>query len=282
MPGEVQHFTGRVSALAELRRRVAEHGPTGAVVAISAVTGMAGVGKTTLAVHAAHAFAEVFGDGWFFIDLYGFTAGVAPVTAEDALEELLRQAGVPVQAIPSTLAERQAAWRRVMAGRRAVVVLDNARDSSQVRPLLPMAAGCLVLIASRSRLLALTEASPLPLDVLTLPEAAQLFMAVAGETRCPDRADVDRVVLACGRLPLAVRIAAGRLCTDQAATVAAVAAELEDERARLDELSPEQAGVRAAFAASVERLDPARRGAFWIVGGASRADPRTVSVCCAG
>jgi len=266
LPGEVEYFVGRTAALAQLRERVGSHGPVGVVVVIHAITGMAGVGKTALAVHAAHEHAAGYPDGQFFVDLCGYTAGVQPLTPDGALDDLLRQAGLAGQEIPAGLAARQAAWRRLLAGRRALVVLDNARDSAQVRPLLPMAPGCLVLVTSRSRLVALTEATPLPLDVLALPEAATMFATVVGSDRCPDPGDVDRVVLAVGQLPLAVRIAAGRLLQDRTATVGRLAAELEDTRRRLDELSPEQAGVRAAFMVSLGRLDWSQQLAYWMVG----------------
>jgi tetratricopeptide (TPR) repeat protein len=266
LPGEVGPFIGREPALAEMRYRVSGHETNGVVVAIHAITGMAGVGKTALAVRACHEHAPSYPDGQYFLDLHGYTPGLEPVSPLEALEELLRQAGLPAQAVPAGLAGRQATWRRMMANQRTIVVLDNALDAHQVRPLLPMTPGSLVLITSRSRLPGLTEATPLALDVLTLPEAAALLVAVAGPGRCQHNDAVDAVVLAAGRLPLAIRIAAGRLRTDPTITVAALAAELADTRRRLDELSPEHAGVRAALAASADLLDPAHRLLLWAAG----------------
>jgi tetratricopeptide (TPR) repeat protein len=266
LPGEVADFTGREELLGELRRRIGRHDPAGVAVAVHSIDGMGGVGKTALAVHLAHEHADRYPDGAFFIDLNGYTPGIAPVPPEAALGQLLRDAGVPASAIPGGLGLRQARWRSLMAGRRALIVFDNAVNSDQVRPLIPDAAGCLVLITSRRRLTGLPEADPLALGVLTPQEAANLFSRIAGKQRCPDRSQVDAVVRACGWLPLAVRIVAGRLRHDPAATVATLAADLADESARLAELSPEDAGVRAALQVSVLRLHTDLQQAFRTVG----------------
>ena len=266
LPGEVADFTGREKVLGQLRRRIGRHDPAGVAVAVHTIDGMGGVGKTALVVHLAHEHADRYRDGAFFIDLHGYTPGMAPVPPEAALGQLLQDAGVPASAIPGGLGPRQARWRSLLAGRRALIMFDNALNSDQVRPLLPQAARCLVLITSRRRLTGLPEADPLALGVLTPHEAASLFTRIVGKQRCPDRSQVDAVVRACGWLPLAVRIVAGRLRHDPAATVAALAADLADERARLTELSPEDAGVRAALQASLLRLQPDLQQAFRTVG----------------
>jgi tetratricopeptide (TPR) repeat protein len=266
LPAVAADFVGRRAAVSELASRVAAHNPAHITMAIHVIDGMAGVGKTTLALHIAHQVADRYPDGAFFIDLHGYTPGIEPVSSEAALDQLLRNAGLSAEAIPAGLAARQARWRSVMSDRKALVLLDNARDSSQTRPLLPMAAGCLVLVTSRRRLTGLPEATPFALEVLPLDEAASLFVEAVGGNRSVGRPDVDNVVQLCGRLPLAVRIAAGRLRHEPATTVADLVAELADQRDRLEYLSPEEAGVGAAFAVSVHRLPPDRQRGLWIVG----------------
>ncbi len=266
LPGKAADFTGREEIIAQLSRRIAGHDPAGVTVAVHAIDGMGGVGKTALAVHLSHQHAHRYPEGALFIDLHGYTPGLAPVPPEEALDQLLRDLGVDESAIPLGLGPRQARWRSLMAGRQALIVLDNAVNSDQVGPLLPDAAGCLVLITSRRRLTGLPEAEPLTLGVLTPHEAVSLFTRIAGPQRCPDQSHVSAVVRACGWLPLAVKIAAGRLRHDPAATVATLLADLTDERAQLTELSPENAGIRAALQVSVLRLPPDLENAFRDVG----------------
>jgi len=266
LPGEVADFTGREEVIAQLGGRIAGHDPAGVTVAVHAIDGMGGVGKTALAVRLGHMHARRYPDGALFIDLHGYTPGLAPMPPEEALDQLLRDLGVDPSAIPLGLGPRQARWRSLMAGRQALIVLDNAVDSDQVGPLLPSAAGCLVLITSRRRLTGLPEADPWTLGVLTPQEAVSLFTRIAGPQRCPDPSHVSAVVRACGWLPLAVRIAAGRLRHDPAATAATLLADLADERAQLTELSPEDAGIRVALQVSVQRLPPDVEEAFRAVG----------------
>lgn len=186
LPGEVADFTGREEVLGQLGRQIGRHDPAGVAVAVHSIDGMGGVGKTALAVHLAHEHAGRYPDGAFFIDLHGYTPGIAPAPPEAALDQLLRDAGVPASAIPAGLGPRQVRWRSLMAVRRALIVFDNAVNSDQVRPLLPGAAGCLVLITSRRRLTGLPEVYPLALSVLTPQEAASLFSRIAGAQRCPE------------------------------------------------------------------------------------------------
>lgn len=266
LPGTIVDFTGRDIAVADLHARLRRHDPDGTVVAIHAVNGMGGVGKTTLAVKVALEVAGRYPDGCFFIDLHGFTAGIAPLSPQAALEQLLRDAGVPANSIPADLAARQVCWRSVMAGRRAMVVLDNALDSAQVRPLLPGAPGCLVLITGRRRLSALPEVDEVLLGVMTQVEAEEMFLRVTGPDRVDDRRQVGEVVRLCGFLPLAVRIVAARLRREPGATLAAVAAELSRESGRLMQLSPEDAGVTGALHVSMARLSDAQRRVVWYVG----------------
>ena len=209
LPAAPGHFAGRAEELKALTGVLGHSGQAGGTVVISAIDGMAGVGKTALAVHAAHRLAERFGDGQLFIDLHGYTQGYQARTAADALEQFLRALGVPPQRIPQDIEERAAVYRQRLAGTRTLIVLDNAAGEAQVRPLLPGAAGCMVLVTSRRRLKALDDAVALPLDVLSPADAIALLRTVAGPDRVPgDDPVLPEVAELCGRLPLALRIAA--------------------------------------------------------------------------
>jgi tetratricopeptide (TPR) repeat protein len=266
LPGGTQEFVGRKQVLAELARRVEGHDPAGTVVAIHAVDGMAGVGKTELALHAAHQYKYRYPDGQYFLNLNGYTEDIEPMSPYAALEELLRQAGVTSTEIPPDLPGRQARWRALMARQRALVLLDNALDVAQVRPLLAMSPGCLVLITSRTRLAGLPGAKPLPLDVLTQVDAIDLFRRLVGPDRCTNLRAVVEVVRRVGHLPLSIEILAGRMRGDPTLTVAELATDLVSATARLDETSPPGAGVRAAFEISIRRLDQSSLRAFWALG----------------
>ncbi len=266
LPGEVTHFTGRDGPMAELRDRIAEQAPQGTVVTIYAIDGMAGIGKTAFARHAAQEFAPRYPDGAIWIDLYGHTPGMQPREPSAALEQMLLQLGVPPQAIKATLAERQDQCRHHMHARRMLVVLDNAGTSDQVQPLLPEAPGCLVLITSRRKLTGLTDAYPLSLDVLGWDEAERLFINLVGEHRCEDRDALRQILAACGRLPLAIRLVAGRLRHHRGELLAEVATDLADQTAALDALVAEHLSVRAAFKWSYRLLTDEQRRVFRLLG----------------
>lgn len=266
LPGGTPQFTGRREALDELTKRVNAHDPDGTVVAIHALDGIAGVGKTELALFAAHQHKHRYPDGRFFINLHGYTEGIAPVLPETALEELLRQAGVSGREVPLDLAGRQARWRALMARQRAVVLLDNAADVAQAQPLLPMSPGCLVLVTSRTRLTGLPGGNPLPLEVLPAADAVELFSRLIGPGRSHDPAVVAEVVRLVGHLPLAIEILAGRMRGDPTVTSADLASDLAEAASRLDETSAPGAGVRAAFQTSLQRLDPTHQLAFRLLG----------------
>jgi DNA-binding SARP family transcriptional activator/tetratricopeptide (TPR) repeat protein len=261
LPYDLPDFAGRAG---DLERLLA---PGATAMVINAIDGMAGVGKTALAVHAAHRLAERYPDGRLFCDLHAHTAGAAPVTAAAALERLLRMLGVPPEEVPADLDGRSARWRAELAARRVLVVLDNAESAAQVRPLLPGSPHCLVLVTSRRRLGVLDGAALLSLDVLPPAEALELFAAIAGADRAAaEPAAAAEVVALCGRLPLAIRIAATRLAHRPQWTVAELAGRLRAEGGRLAELTLADRGVSAAFALSYAQLEPAQRRLFRLLG----------------
>src|SRR5918998_1663259 len=266
LPGEITHFTGRDGPMAELRARIAEQTPQGAVVTIYAMDGMAGVGKTAFARHAAQEFAKSFPDGAIWVDLYGHTPGMAPREPSGALEQMLLQLGLPLEAIKADPVERRDQWRHYIHGRRMLIVLDNVLTSDQVLPLLPEAPSCLVLITSRRKLTGLTDAYPLSLDVLEWDEAERLFIKLVGQNRCEDRDALRQILAACGRLPLAIRLIAGRLRHHRDELLTDVAADLADETAALDALEAEHLSIRAAFEWSYRPLTDAQRHAFRLLG----------------
>ncbi|MGW0809468.1 BTAD domain-containing putative transcriptional regulator [Nonomuraea sp. NPDC002799] len=258
LPYDIPDFSGRA---AELERLVGEH--HGA--AVVTIDGMAGIGKTTLAVHVAHRLTDRHPDGRLFIDLQAHTAGREPIDAAAALEVLLRQLGVPADRIPVTLAERSALWRAELADRRVLAVLDNAFDAEHVRPLLPGHSETLVLITSRRRLVHLDGAHALSVDVLGEQDAAELFERIVGERARQEPAAVREVLRLCGHLPLALRISAARLQHRPRWTVSYLADRLRDHRRLLD-------GVSAAFALSYEQLDEAEQRMFRLLGLAPGGD----------
>lgn len=231
-----------------------------------AIDGMAGVGKTTLAVHAAGRLGAGFPDGQLFVDLQAHTAGQPPLSAAAAAEVLLRQLGVPADDLPGTPAELTARWRAELAGRRALVVLDNAADVGQVAPLLPGASTGLVLITSRKRLVGLDGAEVLSLDPLPAEDSLDLFTAIVGARADAEPLAVLDVLQLCGFLPLAVRIAAARLRHRPRWTVGYLADRLRDQRGRLTELATSERGVAAAFTLSYEQLEPGQRRMFRLLG----------------
>ncbi|MFC4011471.1 tetratricopeptide repeat protein [Nonomuraea purpurea] len=257
LPYDIPDFAGRAGEL----ERIAGSGP-----AIMTIDGMAGIGKTALAIHAAHRLADRYPDGQLFVDLRAHTAGQQPLDAAAALETLSRQLGVPAERIPASLTARAALWRAELATRQVVIVLDNAADTDHVRHLLPGASGSLVLITSRRRLVDLDGAHALSMDVLPLRDGTALFASIAGERAAAEPGAVLDVLQLCGFLPLAVRIAAARLHHRPRWSVAYLAGRLRDERRRLAELSTSDRGVAAAFTLSYEHLDPAARRMFRLLG----------------
>lgn len=233
---------------------------------ICAVDGMAGVGKTTLAVHAGHRLAERFPDGQVFLDLHGHTPGHRPLDPSAALDALLRAAGVADDRVPAGLHARAALWRTASAGRRVLIVLDNAVDAAQVRPLLPGTPGCRVLITSRRRLSDLDATHTVSLDVLPSDDAVALLAGVLGPERAAaEPGAVAELVELCGRLPLAVRITGGRLRSRPGWAVAHLVRRMRAGY-RLAELTTGDRSVDAALTSSYERLGPSQRRFFRLLG----------------
>jgi tetratricopeptide (TPR) repeat protein/transcriptional regulator with XRE-family HTH domain len=260
LPRDIASFTGRRQELAELLDAAAG---SGGVVGIHAIGGMAGVGKTAFAVHAAHRLADRFPAGQIFLPLHGHTPGQRPVEPSDALASLLLTAGVPAAQIPPGLEARMALWRDRLAGRELLLVLDDAASSEQVRPLLPGAGGSLVLITSRRHLSALEDARVISLDTLPPGEAAGLLIRLAGRAGLsPSDLEVREITRLCGFLPLAIGMVARQLHHHPAWTAAGRAADLAAAVERLELLATENLSVAAAFNLSYENLTPEQQRLF--------------------
>jgi tetratricopeptide (TPR) repeat protein len=267
LPADVDGFTGREQELVRLERLLGVVGDDAAVqtvgpVVVSAVAGTAGIGKSALAVHAAHRLAERFPDGQLYVNLQGAAVGLAPLAPLEVLGRFLRALWVEPNAIPSDLQEAAGLFRSRAAGRRLLVVLDDAADANQVRPLLPAAPGCGVLVTSRRVLTSLEGVHQLHLDVLDPAEAVELLGRLAGPQRVAAESQAAaEVARLCGYLPLALRIAGARLAARPAWPVQTLADRLADAQARLDELELADIGVRASFTVSYHQLhdssDPA-------------------------
>ncbi|MHA4812846.1 AfsR/SARP family transcriptional regulator [Streptomyces aculeolatus] len=263
LPPPPQMFTGRLREVAAL-----ELVEDASAVVISAIDGMAGIGKTALAVHVAHRIAGRFPDGQLFIDLHGYTPGVAPVAPDEALDQVLRALGTPPPQIPDGVEERAALFRTRLADRRMLIVLDNAAAENQVAPLLPGAPGCLVLVTSRRRLAGLDSTGAVSLDTLPLPDGVGLFVRTVGEQRVRDEppALLAELVELCGRLPMAIRISAARLRSHPAWDVALLVDRLRDQHQRLHELEAGHRSVAAALDMSYRHLSPGQQRTYRLLG----------------
>jgi len=263
LPRDIAAFTGRQAELAQLMGTLASMTAGGGVVGIHAIGGMAGVGKTTFAVHAAHRLAGNFPDGQFFLPLHGHTPGRPPVDPGDALASLLLMAGVPAAQIPPGVEARMALWRGGLADRRLLLVLDDAAGSDQVLPLLPGARGSLVLVTSRRHLSALDDARTISLDILPPDEAAGLLVRLAGRPGLsPADPAVRKITRLCGYLPLAIGMLARQLYHHPAWSLGGRADELSAAQDRLELMATENLSVTAAFNLSYEDLTPGQRRLF--------------------
>ncbi len=259
LPRDIPTFTGRSR---ELDRLYATLGSTPTAVAIEAIDGMAGIGKTTLATHIAHQIAGRYPDGRIFLNLRGHDPHRSPLEPADSLEILLRMIGEDSSKIPRTLEERAALWRARLADQRVLIVLDDAERADQVSPLLPGAPGCLVLITSRGRLAGLDGVRSLSLNVLAPDEASLLFRQTVGQDRPLDAHAVDEVVRICGHLPLAITISATLLRNRPARSITSHLARLTQTKNRLAQLRVGDLDLTTAFEQSYRDLSPDHRRAF--------------------
>ncbi|KOU36489.1 AfsR/SARP family transcriptional regulator [Streptomyces sp. WM6378] len=269
LPRGIDDFTGRAEAVDALTAMLTLPG-TRAVV-VSAVNGIAGVGKTTLAVHTAHRVTERFPDGYLYADLRG--ADREPLAPQTVLASFLRALGVADGDVPDDGDERIALYRSLMADRRLLLLLDNAACDGQVQPLVPGCAGSAVLVTSRARLTELAGAHHLRLDVMPPAEALALLRRIVGDHRCDAEPDAAAaVVAACSRLPLAIRVAASRLAAETGWTLAEMVRRLEDEHQRLNELSTGELAVEAAFELSYSKLSAEQARAFRLLSAVDAPD----------
>jgi transcriptional regulator with XRE-family HTH domain/tetratricopeptide (TPR) repeat protein len=267
LPPDVTDFTGRseeVRSLVDLLVGTAA-GESSSAVAVAAVAGKAGIGKTALAVHVAHQLRGYFPDGQLYINLRG--AERQPLEATTVLARFLRTFGVDGSAVPQDREERAELYRARLADRRVLVVLDNAATEAQVRPLLPGTPGCAVLVTSRARLAGLEGAGLVDLDVLSSDAAGELLGRVAGAARVTaEPAAATAIVGYCGRLPLAIRIAGARLAARPQWSLARLAGLLADEHRRLDQLVAGDLEVRASLALSYQALTSNQQRALRLLG----------------
>src|SRR5215471_5884085 len=278
LPPDVWGFIGRRAELDALDELAAISGTANGAgeqpLPIGIIAGVAGVGKTGLALHWSHGAMHRFPGGQLYADLRGYDAHHEPLPPGTALDGFLRALGVPGEQIPGALDERAALFRSVVHGRQVLIVLDNARPPEQVRPLRPGSSSCLVLISSRDRLddLVAHEGARLyALGVLHLGEASDLLGRMAGDRRI-DPATAGRIAVLCDRLPLALRIAAARLAIHPDGAAADLADRLADEQRRLAELSQAHRGVRASFALSYRELPTRAATLFRLLGLLDAAD----------
>jgi DNA-binding SARP family transcriptional activator/Flp pilus assembly protein TadD len=255
LPADLPDFTGRDGEARLLRDLLAGPGSgQPGRVAIASVAGPGGIGKTSLAIHVAHQVAEQFPDGQLFVSLGG---AASPASPADVLARLLRDLGMAQGSIPAAADERAARYRTAIAGRKMLILLDDAHGSAQVRPLLPGTGDSAVLITSRSALAGITGSAFTGLSVLSAASSRALFTAIVGERRAADDPHAtDAVVQACAGLPLAIRIAASRLAIHPGWTTGQLSELLGSEHRRLEELAADDMAVRATFEISYLALPP--------------------------
>ncbi|WP_378730692.1 ATP-binding protein [Nocardia brasiliensis] len=261
LPSDEIDFVGRKAELHSIRGAV----ESGRPVPIYTIDGMPGVGKTALVTHLAHALAPLFPDGQYFVRLHSHTPGQSPADPHDVLaQRLVLHYGIDPRNIPDSLEARSSLWRSRLQGKRVLLVLDDARDHTQIEPLLPAGSECLTLVTSRRRLITVENARPLSLDVLDETTAVRLFTAHAKRTLNNPRegAAATEIVRMSGYLPLAMVLLAGWLAGHGKWTIAALADQFAAATDRLSELEVGDRAVRAAFTMSYEALPPTSQRLF--------------------
>jgi DNA-binding SARP family transcriptional activator/tetratricopeptide (TPR) repeat protein len=254
LPRDIPHFTGREEVITDFLAAVGGGHP-GTAVAIHAIDGMPGVGKTALAIHLAHRLASDYSDGRLYLNLHAHDPTQEPLDPAIALEVVLRTLNVPASQIPLSLQERAALWRSQMADRRILMILDDVAGQQQIRPLLPGAPGCLVLITSRRRLAGLEGTRPLSLEPLHPDEAAALFTRIVGDHQSMDPDSVTEAVGLCSHLPLAIELAGSRLRHRPAWHVTDLVSRLSRPLNRLIEIRGENIEIATAFDLSYRDLN---------------------------
>jgi DNA-binding SARP family transcriptional activator/tetratricopeptide (TPR) repeat protein/DNA-binding XRE family transcriptional regulator len=271
LPPAAPHFAGRAAEVAALDEMLGQADEVAGTVLITTVGGSAGVGKTALAVHWAHRIAGQFPDGQLYVNLRGYGPSRRPLSPAEAISAFLEAFQVPPERIPAGLDARAALYRSLLAGKRMLIVLDNARSADQVRPLLPGSPACLVVVTSRNQLagLAAEGARPLVLDILTHADARKLLaIRLPAERLAAEPQAADELIGFCARLPLALSIAAARAARHPGFPLAAIVAELRDERQRLDALDTGDAATaaRAVFSWSYRLLSEPAAQLFRLLG----------------
>lgn len=272
LPRDTAAFTNRAAELERLVGSVRASQERGESLPVHVIDGMPGVGKTAFAVHAGHVLSDRFPDGQLFVNLNGHTPGRSPVQAGEALASLLAAAGVPTQQIPvgddvgAVTEARAAMWRSKLAGKKALLILDNAVSYRQLEPLLPGGSGCLVLVTSRKRLAAHEEVV-LPVDALPPDHAVDLFVRLSGRPADTlDRNVLEELAGLCGYLPLGVSLLAARLRHHPSWSAEDLRERLMAARDRLGELRAGERGVTATFDLSYRDLTPERQHFFQQLG----------------
>jgi DNA-binding SARP family transcriptional activator len=271
LPVPVRHFTGRAGELATLTGLLDQAADAGGTVVISAIAGTAGIGKTALAVHWAHGVAARFPDGHLYTNLRGFDPSGQVTDPADVVRRFLAALNVPPQRIPTDPDAQAALYRSHIAGRRMLILLDNAHDSAQVRPLLPGAPGCLVLVTSRNQLTGLVAdgAQPIRLDLFTDAEARDVLRRRVGQHRVSAEPEaVEEIIARCARLPLALSVAAAHAAAHPSLPLESLAAQLREAHGRLDVLTGDDphSDVRAVFSWSYQALTPSTARLFRLLG----------------
>ncbi|MFJ2808718.1 AfsR/SARP family transcriptional regulator [Kitasatospora sp. NPDC087271] len=264
LPPVLAQFIGRQEHIAGIGQALTGQAPAGRTspaLRLVTVTGMAGVGKTTLAVRAAHTVRPDFPDGRLYADLRG--ADLVPANASDILADFLTTLGVRAAVVPKDLESRSALFRTASAGRRLLILLDNARDGAQIQPLLPGSSDCAVIVTSRTVLTSVPSVLHVALDVFSEPEAIGLLDSVIGAARRSGQGPQARMLVdACGRLPLAVRIAAARLAATPDQPIAELVRSLADDREGIDALRTGDLAIEQVFELSYRLLPPPLATAF--------------------
>ncbi|MFY1670077.1 BTAD domain-containing putative transcriptional regulator [Plantactinospora sp. WMMB334] len=261
LPPDVADFTGRDREAAQVAALLRSSTEGGGRRLACVIGGMAGLGKTALAIHVGHLLRPSYPDGQIYLDLRG--AGPQPADSADLLGTLLQALGLPASAVPPSMAERVQLYQSRLAGRRVLVLLDNAASEQQVRPLLPESPTCAAMVTSRARLAALEGVPLIDLDVLEHVQALELLSKIVGAARVAAEPEAAvRIVRLCGHLPLGVRIAGARLTAKPHWRLARLADRLSSQRRRLDELRIGDLEVRASVALSLQGLEEPARRAF--------------------